>query len=173
MSQLQLPALRRHAVPIVAPKGGLPLIRNTVSLGRMLEWRKGLSTMDEDMPEDLRKRKVYEDFLKFKEWMAKEDGAHFRGKVKVTGPYPHFEPKPNDVQVGDRGGTREVARSIIEDTSGSGKVDYVIEALFDVPEYLNELPTALAAELIIARRPGLRSARNPHEREWREVLKRG
>lgn len=121
MSQLQLPALRRHAVPIVAPKGGLPLIKNTISLGRRLEWRKGLSTVDEDMPEDLRKRHVWEDFQRFKVWMEKEDGAHFRGKVKVTGPYPHFTPRPNDVQVGDRGGTREVARSIVEDTSGSGQ----------------------------------------------------
>lgn len=161
--QLQLPAARRHATPIVSPSTGLPLIKSTVSLGRRLEWRKARDTVDEDMPEDLKKRHVYEGFLTFVKWMEKEDGAHYRDQVKVTGPFPHFEAKQPDIQVGDRGATRPVARRIDDDVGGNGKEDYIIEALFDCPEYINEIPTDLAVDLFGKGKPGLAPLR---QNEW-------
>ena len=160
--------LRRHAVPIVPPSPGLPLIKNTCSLGKHLMWRKGRSTIDEDAPEEVKKKHVLRDAQIFIEWMWKEDRAEFKGRMKVSGPFPHFEAKPPDVQVGDRGGTRLRARSIITDTAPSGKEDYIIEALFAVPEYVSEIPTDLAMELFgrPGGRPGLRPLR---EREWRGI----
>lgn len=161
---LQEKALRRHAAPLLTARSGSPLIKSSAALGRRNEWRKGLSTVDADMPEDLRKKKVYQDFLVFRDWMKKEDGAHFLGKVKVSGPFPHFDPHEPDIQYGDSGGSRKVARSIERDTQNNGKEDYVIEALFNVPEYITELPTDLAVELFGNGRPGIRPLR---EREWR------
>lgn len=171
--QLQLGAARRHAVPIVAPASGLPLIKNTVSLGRRLEWRRGRSTVDADMPEGARKTKVYQDFQIFIEWMKKEDGAHYRNEVHIEGPFPHHEIRRNDVQVGDRGGRREVARSLEQDTKDTGKEDYIIHALFDVPEMITEIPTSLALDLFT--QPGkLRSDIRPlREKDWRGVIRNG
>ena len=97
--------------------------------------------------------------------MAKEDGAHYRNETYLEGPIPHLEIHQNDVQVGDRGGTREVARNLAKDALGNGKEDYIIHALFDVPEYITELPTDLAVELFGNGRPGIRPLR---EREWRK-----
>lgn len=165
----QIAAGRRTAAPMLAPSSGLPLIKSVPSLGRMLVWRKGQSVVDADMPEEMRKRHTYEDFLKFVAWMEKEDGARYRGEVRISGPFPHFEPHPNDVQIGDRGGTREVARSIVEDTSNNGKEDYIIEALFDVPEFINEVPTELAMDLLAKGESGIRPLR---EREWRREANR-
>lgn len=165
----QIAAGRRLAAPMLSPVAGVPLVKSVPSLGRMLVWRKGRSTVDVDMPEDLKKRHTYEDFRKFVLWMEKEDGAHYRGEVKIHGPFPHFEERPNDIQVGERGATREVARSIIEDTAPSGKEDYVIEALFDVPEMINEIPTDLAIELFGDGKGGIRPLR---ENEWKREANR-
>lgn len=174
-NQLYLPAQRRHAVPIVTPSAGGPLIKSTPSLGRMLEWRKGRSVVPSDMPDEERKRKVWQDFHIFKQWMEKEDGAHFRGQVKVHGPFPHFDAHEPDTQYGDNGASRKVARSIIEDTKESGFEDYVIEALFDVPEGITEVPTDLALDLAGKGRVKLlrtdMDGRGQRNRDWREVIR--
>ena len=154
---------RRHAAPMLDPKPGQVLIKSTPSLGRMLEWRKGRSVVDHDMPDHLRKEHVRRDADIFIKWMEKEDGARYRGQIRVYGPFPHFEAQQPDVQVGDRGGTRQVARSIATDTSNNGKEDYVIEALFDVPETIQEIPTYLAQDLF-NKRTDLRPLR---ERDWK------
>ena len=167
--QLQQAALRRHAVPLLGPSPGLPLIKSVANLGRRLEWRKGRSVVDADMPEEQRKSHVYRDFGIFVEWMEKEDGAHYRNQVTLSGPFPHFEAKPNDVQIGDRGGRREVARNLQIDVGNNGKEDYIIEALFDVPEYVTEIPTAIAQD-IFGTRADLRPLR---AKDWREVIRNG
>ena len=151
---------RKYAAPMVDPKAGMPLIKSVPSLGRMLEWRKGRSVVDEDMPDHLRKEHVRRDTEIFIKWMEKEDGARFRGQVRVHGPFPHFEANTAPVmQTGDRGGTRQLARSIVADTSNNGKEDYVIECLFDVPEAINEIPTSLALDLFSKGTPNLRPLR--------------
>lgn len=160
-------AARRHAVPLVPPVKGLPLIKGTPTLGRMLEWRRGRVTVDCDMPIERKKRAVFDGMKVFLEWMRKEDRAEYRGKAKVYGPYPHFNAQPPSVQVGDRGGKRLVARQVAQDLGGDGKEDYVIEALFSVPEYINEVPTELAQRMFSQSggRPGLRPLR---DREWKK-----
>jgi hypothetical protein len=161
-------ALRRHAAPLLEPVPGTPLIKVTANLGRVLSWRKGRSTVAKGLPEERKKQLVKRDADIFIEWMRKEDGAVFKGSLKLHGPFPHFSPKPNDTQHGERGAKREVARSIVEDTAESEMEDYVIEALFSVPESISEIPTDLATELFTrpGGRPGLRPLR---EREWRGV----
>lgn len=173
--QLYLPAQRRHATPIVTPQAGMPLIKSTPSLGRMLEWRRGRSVVPSDMPDHERKRKVYDDFQIFVRWMEKEDGAHYRGQVKVHGPFPHFEAHEPDTQYGDNGDSRKVARSIVEDTAPSGFEDYVIEALFDCPEGITEVPTDLALDLANQGKVKLLreqiDGRGQRNRDWREVIR--
>lgn len=160
-------ALRRLAEPMVAPRAGAPLIKSVPSLGWMLVERKGTSTVPDDMPEELRKRHVYRDFLIFCEWMRKEDGAEYvEGTVRVEGPFPHFEPKEPDTQYGDNGAHRKVGRSIVADTSNTGKEDYKILAVFRVRERMQEIPTELALDLFDKGRPGLRPLRG---REWRNT----
>ena len=157
-------AARRHAPPIVAPAAGLPLIKNTVSLGRMLEWRRGRSVCDEDMPPELKERHILRDLDIFIKWMEKEDRAHFRGQWHREGPFPHTEFRPNDVQHGDRGGKREIARNLVGDSKDTGKEAWILWALFDVPEMIQEIPTTLAAELFSKGRENLRPYR---EKDWR------
>jgi hypothetical protein len=163
----QQSAARRHAPPIVAPAPGLPLIKNTASLGRMLEWRRGRSVCDEDMPPDLKERHILRDLDIFIKWMEKEDGAHFRGVWRREGPFPHTEFRRNDVQVGDQGGKREVARNLIRDSEDTGKEAWILWALFDVPEMIQEVPTSMALDLF-KKRSDLRPLR---EKDWRGVLR--
>jgi hypothetical protein len=166
---LQHKAARRHAVPNLAPTPGLPLIKSTVNLGRRLEWRKARDTVETDMPDELKKRHVYQGFLFFKEWMEKEDRAHYiEGSVRVSGPFPHFNQQMQGVQVGENGATRPIGHRIEQDVGNNGKEDYIIEALFNVPEYINEISTDLAQELFGKGRPGLRPLR---EQEWRRTGK--
>lgn len=170
--QPQVKALRRLAVPNLAPVSGLPLIRSTPSLGRYPKWDKGRSVIPAGMTDEQRKRCVYQDFLKFVKWMEDEEDAQYLGEVRVSGPEPHFEPRPNDIQVGDRGASRETARNIEEDVQQESEfVDYVIECLFSFPERVTEIPTQLAVDIFgKGQRPDLRPLR---ERDFREVMQHG
>ena len=164
-------AARKHASPMLPPASGVPLLKTTASLGRRLEWRKGRSR---PIPQEwttegdpaYNQARVHAQLLGdlgiFIQWMEKEDRAHYRGKYYLEGPQAHFTPKPPDTQHGDAGGTRKVARNLMADTE-AGLVDYIIWALFDVPEYITEIPTELAQELFLNGRPGLRPLRG---REW-------
>lgn len=164
-------ALRRLAVPSTSPAAGLPLIKTVPSLGRMLEWRRARSTVEEDMPEGRRKTKIKADAEIFIKWMEQEDGAHFRQEMRLEGPFPHLEARPADIQVGDRGGTRPRARNVQQDATGTGKEDYIIWALFDVPEYVQEIPTEVALDIFgKGARPDLRPLR---PKEFAEVMKHG
>jgi hypothetical protein len=156
---------RRHAAPMLTPASGLPLIKSVPSLGRRVEVRRGRSTVPSAMAPVDKKRKVYEDLHIFIQWMAKEDKARFHKVLAIEGPFPHLEVKPNDVQHGDKGGQREVARSLAADTSNPEYEDYILVCEFDAPEYINEIPADLAAELFAKGRPGLRPLR---EREWKQ-----
>jgi hypothetical protein len=159
-------ALRRHAVPIVDPTAGGPLIKRTVDLGWMKERRKVRVPMDDDFPQDRRKEFLRKMAQQFIDEETRIDGARYSGGMEIQGPFPHFDPHEADTQVGDRGATRPVSRSIKDDTSENGKEDYVLEALFIVPEYVNEIPTSLAMDLFTkpGGRPGLRPLR---EKDWR------
>lgn len=160
---MQNKALRRHAVPILNSTPGLPLIKRTADLGLMAEWRKGRIDCPAGMPEKQMKARVRWAADRFIEWQYKEDHARFLGKIKVHGPFPHFEAKPPNTQHGDNGASRKVARNVQGDLQGEEKVDYVIEALFEAPEYVTELPTDLAVDLF-KKRGDIRPMR---EREWR------
>lgn len=161
-------AARRHAVPIVTPTAGGPLIKRTVELGWMQERRKVRVPLDSEMPPDVRKAVLFRSARQFITEEQRVDGARFLGGMAVHGPFPHFEPRENDVQVGDRGGRRPLARNVREDTSDLSKVDYVLEADFAVREHIAEVPTSLAMDLFTkpGSRPGLRPMR---ENDWRHV----
>lgn len=158
-------AARRHAAPMLVPTPGVPLLRSTPSLGRMLEWRRGRSTVDAEMPESYRKEAVRRDTDIFIRWMEKEDGAHFRGQVRLEGPIPHLEVHQNDTQTGDAGGHREIARNLARDSLGNGKEDYIIWCLFDVPEGITEIPTDLAIDLFAKGKQNVRPLRT---NDWRQ-----
>ena len=163
-------AARRHAEPMLTPAAGLPLIKRTPTLGRMLEWRRGRSTYPKEYTEGQRKAHLLHDLDIFIKWMEKEDRAHYRGTYYFDKPSIHFEPRGPDTQYGDKDergirASRKVARQLSKDAPlESDYEDTLIWALFDVPEYITELPTDLALDLFAKGRPDLRPLR---EREWR------
>ena len=170
-NKYQPTALRRHAVPVAQPVAGIPLVKSTVNLGRTLDTRRVRVPMDFDFPQAWRKALLFKKARQFIDEERRCDGAEYRGGMKIEGPFPHFEPHEPDVQVGDRGGRRPVARSLAADTSDLGTIDYVLEAVFSVPERINEIPTALAHELFD--RPGGRPGLMPlRERDWRGIVTR-
>lgn len=150
---------------------GLPLIKRTVELGWMLERRKVRVPMDSSIPVERRKAILFRSARQFIEEEARLDRAQYRGGMEVHGPFPHFEPRENREQVGDRGGRRPLANDVREDTGDLSKVDYVLEAVFAVRESIAEVPTALATEMFTqpGGRPGLRPLR---DREWRNFAPR-
>ncbi|HSE43734.1 MAG TPA: hypothetical protein VLA89_00240 [Gemmatimonadales bacterium] len=119
------------------------------------------------MSEAQRKERVRWGVNVFIDWMRKEDGAELiPNTLRVHGPFPHFEAHEPDTQYGDAGGKRKVARSIKNDMT-EGKEDYVIEAWFNCPEYIQEIPTDLAQQLFAdpRRESDIRPLR---DREWRK-----
>ena len=87
----------------------------------------------------------------------REDGAEWDGSwPEIQGPLPHFAIKGPDVQYGDNGGSRPVARNLQEDLTGTGKEDYVIIASFWAREKIQELRTPLALDLFAQGRAGIR-----------------
>lgn len=162
---MRMDAGRRHAAPMLTPTSGLPLIKSVPSLGWRTEWRKAMVDVEIGMSENQRKRKVKWGVEVFVQWQRKVDRAEPTGRIKINGPAPHFTPHQNDVQYGDNGHKREVARNIETDTSDSGKEDYIIEMEFRCPETIQEIPTSLALELFS--KTGERSDVRPlRDREW-------
>ena len=162
--------LRRHAQPITEAVPGVPLGLITPDLGWRLERRRARAVCDADFPEERRKEWLHKNANQFIEEEFRIDRARYRhGTLRIRGPFPHFAPQEPDIQVGERGATRLVARSISRDTSDNGQQDYVLEAMFAAPEYLQEIPTELAEHVFTqpGGRPGLRPLR---EREWRPYL---
>ena len=134
-----------------------PQIRSVPSMAWVKVRRKARFEVDDDMPDEKRKAYGKEMFERFVKWMKAEDGAEWDGQMPtIEGPYPHFDVKEPDVQRGDNGATRPVARSVQEDLTGTGKEDYVIFASFWVRERIQELPTPLALDLFDKGRPGVR-----------------
>lgn len=160
-------ALRRFAVPIGQQAAGTPLVKSTVKLGWMVERRKVRVPLDFDFPLGRRKDFLFRAARQFIAEELKIDGARCYPKtMRIHGPFPHFDPHPPDIQVGDQGGRRPVARSVAKDTTDNGRIDYVLEADFLAPEYVSEVPTDLAMQLFTQRggRPGLMPLRS---KEWR------
>lgn len=138
---------------------GSPQIRSVPTLGWVKVQRKGRFEVDDDMPEDARKSYGKQMFERFVLWMKAEDGAEWDGQLPtILGPYPHFDAKPPDMQYGDNGASRPVARNVQEDLTGTGKEDYVIIASFWVRERIQELRTPIAEEVI--GKPGIRAMRS-------------
>lgn len=139
---------------------GSPQIRSVPALGWVRVRRSGRATVDADMPDGLKKRHVKQAFEKFIQWMHKEDGARWDGTLPaIQGPLPHFEIQEPDIQYGDDGSSRPVARSVEGDHAGTGKEDYIIVASFWVREKITEVRSMVAAELFAANKPGVRPFR--------------
>jgi len=157
---------RRHAVPMLTPNSGLPLLKSVPSLGFRPEWRKANCDVEVGMSESQRKARVLWGVNVFLDWMKKEGAEYIPHTLKVSGPFPHFDPKEPNTQYGDAGGKRKVARKLGTDLP-EGKEDYVIEALFKVREALQEIPTELAQELFAD--PNRQSHIKPlRERDWKK-----
>ena len=140
---------------------GSPQIRSVPEMGWVKVQRKGRFEVDDDMPEDKRKSYGKQMFERFVQWMKAEDGAEWDGNLPtVQGPYPHFNAQPPDMQYGDNGASRLVARNVQEDLTGTGKEDYVIIASFWVREQVQELRSPVAEEVV--GRGGIRALREVH-----------
>ena len=140
--------------------GGSPNIRSVPDLGYVKVRMQGTATVDADMPDELRKKHVKQAFEKFVQWMKAEEGAIWDGTLpEIQGPLPHFAIKEPDVQYGDNGASRPIARSVQEDLTGSGKEDYKIIASFWAREKITEVRTSVAEELFASGRPGVRPFR--------------
>lgn len=150
---------RRHAPSIAIPTPGGPLVRAVPDLGWAKVQMKGRIDVEEDMPEEARKKRVYWGVQRFIRWMESAEGARFAGDVQISGPFSHFDPKPPDVQVGDRGATRPRARNLGADSTGTGKEDYVIVCSFYIREQVQEVRTDVAEDLFREGKPGVRPMR--------------
>lgn len=170
MPLLQPAAARRHAVPIVEPRAGTPLIKSTVKTGWMLDRRQARAVVPREMPLERRKgelKKMADQFIKDE---YRIDRSVFRGNFKIEGPFPHFDPHEADIQKGSQGGTRPIARSLAKDTTDSEFEDYLLSATFICPEYINEIPTSLAMDLFT--QPGGRPGLSPlRAKEWRGIAR--
>src|SRR5688572_24325657 len=100
MPLLQHGAARRHAVPIVAPRAGLPLIKTTVKTGWMLQRRQARAVIPREMPIERVKVELKRMTGQFIKDEFRIDQAEFKGDLKLEGPTPHFTPHENDVQHG-------------------------------------------------------------------------
>lgn len=136
---------------------GSAQIRSVPTLGLLKVRRRGTATVEADMPEFLRRKHLKQAFEKFVSWMKREDGAEWDGALpELKGPFPHFAIKEPDVQYGDNGASRPIARNVQEDLTGSGKEDYHIIASFWVREQITEVRTAVAQELFATGKQGVR-----------------
>ena len=139
---------------------GNPQIRSVPTMGWVKVERKARFEVDDDMPEEQRKKEGLANFYKFIAWMKAEDGAKWDGQMpRIEGPYPHFDAKEPDVQYGDNGASRPIARNVQEDLTGNGKEDYVIFASFWVREKIQEVSTPIAQEIFSAGKGGVRPFR--------------
>ena len=147
--------LGRRWAPSLA---GSQHIRSVPAMGWVKVRRKARFEVDDDMPEEKRKAYGKQMFERFIMWMKAEDGAEWDGKrPSIEGPYPHFDAKEPDVQYGDNGASRLVARNVQEDLTGTGKEDYVIFVDFWVRERITEVRSAQAADVVGM--PGVRAFR--------------
>lgn len=148
LSRMYAPSIGKQAV-------GTPLVRSTSNLGWQLVRIKGTVDVESDLKPETKKKRVYWGFKRFKEWMEKE-GHQYKGNLVIHGPFPHMDFKEPSIQRGDRGGERMIARSIADDLHNNGKEDYVLEAHFLVREYVQEVPSDVALNVIGQR--GIRAA---------------
>ncbi len=118
-----------YAPTLLVPKPGLPLIRSTPDLGYQAVRIRGRIDVEAGLRSAMKKKKLYWAFNRFVNWMEKE-GNRYKGDLSITGPYPHAELKEPDIQTGDRGGQRRVARNLEDDVGQDDREDYVIEATF-------------------------------------------
>ena len=139
---------------------GNPQIRSVPTLGWVKVERKARFEVDDDMPEDKRKAYGFEMFERFVKWMKAEDGAKWDGQMpRIEGPFPHFNAQEPDMQYGENGASRPVARNVQEDLTGTGKEDYVIFASFWVQEKIQEVSTPVAQDLFATGKAGVRPFR--------------
>lgn len=139
---------------------GSAQIRSVPGMGWVKVRRKSRFEVDADMPDDARKAFGRQMFERFILWMKAEDGAVWDGQMpEITGPVPHFEARTPDVQYGDNGGSRPIARNLQEDLTGNGKEDYYIYASFWVRERITEVRTPVAQDLFAAGKAGVRPFR--------------
>ena len=149
--------LGRRWAPSLA---GSAQIRSVPQLGWVKVRRQGTATVDSDMPDELKKRHVKQAFEKFVKWMKAEDGAEWDGTLPVVqGPFPHFAIKEPDVQYGENGASRPIARNVQEDLTGTGKEDYKITASFWARETITEVRSPVAQELFDSGKAGVRPFR--------------
>lgn len=130
----------------------------------MLEKRVASFTIDAELAQnDAAKRNAENAGMRqFIEEEHRIDGAVFQSQYPIQATwYPAIDYREPDIQVGDRGGRRPVARSVAQDSANTGKMACRLEATFRAPEYIQEIPTALAEELNLwsGGRPGLRPVR--------------
>ena len=92
-----------YATPLLPVKSGLPLIRSTPNLGWQAVRIRGRVDVGKSLKMEAKKKRIYWGFKRFVEWMEKE-GHRYRGKLRITGPFPHADLKEPNTQVGDRGG---------------------------------------------------------------------
>jgi len=150
---------RRHAPSIVIPTPGGPLIRSVPPLGWKLMRIKATIPVDADMPKERRKDYLYRATRQFIREEEKLRGARFAGGIELSGPRPHLEARPPDIQVGDRGATRPKARSIAEDATNNGKEAYDIWGNFWVKEWVQEVRSDIIQEMYRKRVPSVRPFR--------------
>jgi hypothetical protein len=149
--------LARKWAPSLA---GSPQVRSTAPLGFVKVRRRSRFEVDDDMPEPALRHYARQMFDRFVLWMKAEDGAEWDGsKPVITGPVAHFEAQAPDVQWGEGGVSRPIARNVQQDMSGSGRVDYFIETAFWVRERIVEVRSSVAESLFATQKPGVRPAR--------------
>ena len=150
---------RRSAPSIVIPTPNAPLIRSVPELGWQKVRIRATIPVDADMPEEKRKDYLYkaaQQFIREEELMR---GARFAGGIELKGPRPHLDMKPPKIQKGDNGATRPQARSILEDSSKTGKEAYDIWGNFWIKEWFQEVRSDVALDLFKKGTPGVRPAR--------------
>lgn len=150
------------------PLAGDGHIKSTPNLGWHPEKRSASFTVDYDLAanDEVKRRLENHAMGQFIEEEARIDGAKFLARYPFQATWhPYLEYHEADIQRGENGATRPVARSVARDSANTGKWSCRLEAWFMAPDYIQEIPTKLANEigLFEGRRPGLKPLR---ERRW-------
>ncbi|KKL73191.1 hypothetical protein LCGC14_2077380 [marine sediment metagenome] len=148
--------MRDYAPPLLPVKSGVPLIRSTPNLGWQAVRIRGRIDVERSLRPETRKKKLYWAFQRFVQWME-DEGHIYKGDLSITGPYPHAELKEPDLQTGDRGEQRRVARNLKDDVGQGDVDDYVIEATFWARERVQLVDKDVAIK--VEGKKGIRLAR--------------